>query len=298
MIVSVITPTYNRADLLKNAYNSLVNQTNHSLEWIIVDDGSVDNTQTVVKEFLESNKFPIIYIYKENGGKHTAVNVGVKEARGDYCMVLDSDDKLTNDAIDTIIKDFEKYHSESKICGLSYNKRIINADFNSKFMEETEVVSNHIEFRYNQKHPNDREEVYKTEILKKYPFPVIEGERFLSEAVVWNTIAYLYDTVYINKDIYIAEYLPGGLSSSSIISRVNNPKGCLLNYEIMMREPFKLFLRFKYSILYNTFCFFANINIKERLKKDNKPLLIVTLPFGFLVYMKWKKYQKTDGGKV
>ena len=112
----------------------------------------------------------------------------------------------------------------------------------------------------------------------------------MSEAVVWNKIAYNYDTVYINKDIYECEYLEGGLTSNSIKTRVNNPKGAIANYEIMMKKPFKFSLRVKYSILYNAFSKFANISFKDRLRNDNKFLIILTKLLGDFVYLKWKKY--------
>lgn len=290
MKVSVITPSYNRANLLKNAYMSLKKQVNKNFEWIIVDDGSKDNTKTEVENFIKENDIDIKYYFKENGGKHTAVNVGVQRANGELIIILDSDDTLMFDAIDTIIKDWAIYSNQNNICGMSYNKKVMNKKIEIKEIPGGKIISNHIEFRYNKNYLNDRAEVYRTDVMKKYPFIEIEGEKFLSEAVVWNKIAYDYDTVYIDKDIYECEYLDGGLTSNSIKTRVNNPKGAIANYEIMMKRPFKFSLRVKYSILYNTFSKFASIPFKDRLKKGNKLLIIVTKLAGDIVYMRWKKY--------
>ena len=90
--VSIITPSYNRANLLPKAYESLKKQTSKDFEWIVVDDGSKDNTDEVVQKFISENQIEIKFIKKENGGKHTAVNRGVKEACGELVLILDSDD--------------------------------------------------------------------------------------------------------------------------------------------------------------------------------------------------------------
>ena len=287
--ISIITPSYNRAHLLENAYNSLKKQTSNDFEWIVVDDGSKDNTEEVVNKFISEKEIDIVFVKKENGGKHTAVNAGVKKAKGKLILILDSDDVLTDDAIETIAADWKEYEQQEEIGGLSYNRKITNLEIKQKAFPSEKVISNHIEFRYNQGFLKDRVEVYRTDVMKKFPFPKFEGERFLSEAVVWNKIAYDYKTVYIDKDIYECEYLEGGLTSNSIKTRVNNPKGAMANYEIMMKKPFNAKLRFKYSILYNTFSKFAGVPFKERMK-ENKCLMVITKPLGDFVYYKWKKY--------
>lgn len=287
--VSIITPSYNRAHLLENAYNSLKKQTSNDFEWIVVDDGSKDNTEEVVNKFISEKEIDIVFLKKENGGKHTAVNAGVEKASGKLVLILDSDDLLMADAIKTILEDWNSYATNDEICGLSYNRKITNCEVKQKEFPVTPIISNHIEFRYNQGFLKDRVEVYRTDVMKKFPFPKFEGERFLSEAVVWNKIAYEYNTVYIDKDIYECEYLDGGLTSNSIKTRVNNPKGAMANYEIMMKQPFNTKLRIKYSILYNTFSKFAGVSFKERMK-ENKLLIVITKPLGDFVYYKWKKY--------
>lgn len=168
----------------------------------------------------------------------------------------------------------------------------MNKNIPNKLDLETEIISNHIEYRYNQEVLGDRAEVYRTNVMLKYPFPEIKGERFLSEAIVWNKIAYDYDTVYIGKDIYECEYLDGGLTSNSISTRVNNPKGAMLNYNLMMKKPFKMKLRIKYSILYNAFSNFAKVSFAERMKNENKIIIVLTKILGDVVYLKWKKYLK------
>lgn len=290
MIISVITPSYNREKLLINAYNSLLKQSNKSFEWIIVDDGSKDNTGILVTNLINDKKINIKYIKKENGGKHTALNKGIDEASGELIIILDSDDFLTDDAIETILDDWRLYENNEKICGISYQRKLINGP-KSKSLPQSPYISNHIECRYNQEFYADRAEVYRTDVMQRFKFPVFEKERFLSETIVWNKIAMEYDMVYIDKEIYVCEYQNDGLTANSQKTRVNNPIGAMENYRIMMKKPFKFKLRIKYSILYNTFSKFANIPFLKSLDKENKLLLILTRPIGDIVYMKYKKYK-------
>ncbi|MBQ8298808.1 MAG: glycosyltransferase family 2 protein [Clostridia bacterium] len=292
MKVSIITPSYNREKLLKNAYNSLIKQTNKAFEWIVVDDGSVDNTEKVVKELISENKIEIKYHKKPNGGKHTALNEGYDIATGELIVILDSDDILTEDAIETILTDWKEYENNSKICGLSYKRKLINGS-EDKPLPTSPYISNHIECRYNEGYLADRTEVYKTEIMRRFKFPVFENERFLSEGIVWNSIGKEYDTVYIDKYIYICEYQPDGLTSNNGNLNIKNPKGSAENFKIMTKKPFKFMLRAKYSIIYNAYCNFAKIPFKERMGKENFFLVTITKPAGDIVYNVWnKKFQK------
>ena len=91
-MLTILTPTYNRGYIINKAYESLIKQSNKDFEWLVVDDGSNDNTEEIVKKFIEEDKIKIRYLHKENGGKHTALNVGINNAHGDLILILDSDD--------------------------------------------------------------------------------------------------------------------------------------------------------------------------------------------------------------
>ena len=108
-MITILTPTYNREKTLKRAYESLLAQTNKDFEWIVVDDGSSDNTKSLIEGFINESKLDIRYIYKTNGGKHTALNVGTAEAKGELLLILDSDDYLSEDAIELSYAYWEKY---------------------------------------------------------------------------------------------------------------------------------------------------------------------------------------------
>ena len=181
MKVTICTPTFNRANCLEKLYLSLINQTNKDFEWIIVDDGSNDNTSSLVSEWLKNKKIDIRYFYKENGGKHTALNVGVEKSLGDYFIIVDSDDYLTNNAVEMIISKFSDLPSD--YAGVAFLKIFSNGSnvgttFNSDFVDCTSLRRN----KYNI--TGDKAEVFFTNVLKKYPFPEFLNEKFLTEAVV------------------------------------------------------------------------------------------------------------------
>ena len=293
-MITILTPTYNREKTLNKAYKSLLNQTNKNFEWIIIDDGSNDNTKDLINKFIKEKKINISYFYKENGGKHTAVNLGVKKAKGNYILILDSDDELTENAIDLVTKKWKKYENNDKIACLSFlkvfpDKKIIG---NNNF--DDEIISNHIDFRYNKNIPGDMCEVFKTDVLKKYPFPTFNNEKFLSEAIIWNKIALKYDTVYIYKPIYIADYLDNGLSKNFFKHVYNNPIGASENSNIFMLKGFNLSIRIKNAILYDGYCLTAHKNFSEIIKNSNNKLLSILLfPLG-IIYKYFLKTKAKD----
>ena len=119
-LATVFTPTYNRARLLKRLYESLKEQSDKDFEWIIVDDGSKDNTEEVVQGFIKEKSIPIKYLKKENEGKHIAINVGCDMAEGELFFIVDSDDYIPKEAIEEVKRDWKKYRNNTGIAGLVY----------------------------------------------------------------------------------------------------------------------------------------------------------------------------------
>lgn len=294
-MISILTPTYNRAYTLKRAYESLLKQTNKDFEWIIVDDGSVDNTKELVNEFISEGIISIKYFYKDNGGKHTALNYGIKKIKASYILILDSDDYLKDDCIEIVTNSWNKYEKDKKIGCLSFLKVFPNKEVIGKRYQDEEVISNHIDFRYNKSLLGDMCEVFRSSVLKKYPFPVYEGERFLSEAIVWNRIAFEYDTVYINKPIYVADYLDDGLSKNSLRMRYNSPNGASLNANMFLNSRFKFSIRIKNAILYDGFSLVAGKKFFDIIKNSNsKVLSFIFFPLGIVLFILLRlKFKKT-----
>ena len=212
MLLTICTPTYNRARMLSRVYASLCRQDNTNFEWLVVDDGSTDNTADIIK------KFEIGYIKKENGGKHTAVNEGVKAAKGDIFLILDSDDFLTDNAVTIIMEAFSNL-PHKKFAGCGFNKlfqdwSLVGKSFKGNYVDSTSLERQKYGIQ------GDKAEVFFTEILRKYPFPIFKKEKFLTEAIVWNRIANDgYQIRWINQGIYLCEYQPDGLSFTSTTDR-------------------------------------------------------------------------------
>lgn len=222
--ITVFTPTFNRAKLLSKLYNSLLNQTFKDFEWLIVDDGSTDNTKDVVEEFISENKIYIKYLYKENGGKHRAINKGIDNAEGKLFFIVDSDDYLTYDALETINKYEKKINSNdiAGVCGLrGKNEEIL---IGTTFVGSELDIYNYDRKKY--KISGDKAEAYYTQVLKKYKFPEYDGEKFINESLVWNKIAIDgYKLKYFNKIIYLCDYLDDGLTKNMDKILENNPIG-------------------------------------------------------------------------
>ena len=223
--VTVFTPTYNRAYILGDLYHSLQRQTCMDFEWLIVDDGSADDTEALVASWQgEENPFPIRYIYQENGGKCRAINRGLKEADGRLFFTVDSDDYLTDDAIEKVIRWDGELPKDGHFCGYVGNRGITptqtpNRLFPGGYLDGTALD------RYDQV-DGERAFVFYTEIHRKYLYPEFPGEKFLTEAVTWDLMAHDgYKMRFYNDIIWIWEYKDDGLTRAGYRVFLENPQG-------------------------------------------------------------------------
>lgn len=287
--LTILTTTYNRGSLLTNCYESLCHQTCQNFEWLIVDDGSTDNTKTVVEKLkAEEPAFSIQYVKKENGGKHTALNYSHPYIRGKYLLMLDDDDILTPDAVETALDDWKVYENNLKIGCISYQRELLDTKAPLVDWPGTEpIISNTIDFRINANRGGDCAEVIRTEMFKKYPAPIFEGENFLAEDFLWINSAYMYDTVYIRKIIYLCEYRTDGLTKTKSTNRLKNPMGGMYTCNLYFDHRFSLWIQIKKAILYDCYAL-ATINPVKNLKRAKgfiKCLLV--LPAAWLIYRSW-----------
>lgn len=286
--LSIITPTYNRARLIRRCFESLLRQSCKDFEWIIVDDGSTDNTQDVISEFC-TDAFHITKIAQENGGKHTALNAAHPYVHGKYVLILDSDDYLTDTAVEEVLKAWERYEKEDYIGiltflrGKAYGNPICT-------VEDYGTPVDILRYRRQSHYGSDCCEVVRTKLFLQYPFPVYEGERFVSECALWNRIGLRYKCVYINSIVYICEYLDGGLTKSGRCMRIKNPRGGMYTSNLRTNKKNFVGQRIKYGILYTCYGFFANYGVGKQIKEaDCHVLTGMCCPIGFLLYLRWKK---------
>lgn len=230
MMLSIITPIYNRASLLPRICDCLCSQSSKDFEWIIVDDGSTDNVRAVVEK-MQPEGFTVRLFQKVNGGKHTAVNMGIKEAKGELTLILDSDDELPEDAVATVLDKYKTIKDNANfagVCGYMAHRdgRIIGLPL-------VEADSSEIELRYRYHVNGDMCEVFKTDVLREFPFPELKGERFCPESLVLNRIALKYRLHVFPKVIYLRDYIDGGLTDNIVRIRMQSPIASMMTYAEM-----------------------------------------------------------------
>lgn len=239
---TVFTPTYNRGYILPQLYQSLQNQSDYDFEWMIVDDGSSDHTEDLVKGWMkEDNPFSVSYIKKENGGKPRAINLGLEKACGEYFFIVDSDDYLTPDAISKMHQWCQEICSIPNLIGVgaargypdgSYIKGVAPAIHSNGYIDAANLERKY----YNL--DADMCEAYKTELFRNFPMAEWPGEKFAPEQIAMNSMSLAGYKVRWHADIiYICEYLPDGLTQGSGLLEKRNPMGYAMMYNHMLLYP-------------------------------------------------------------
>lgn len=237
--ITVFTPTYNRAYIINQLYESLQRQDFLDFEWLVVDDGSVDKTEELFTTWInKENKFPIRYYKKSNGGKCRAINYALDLAKGRLFFVVDSDDYLTDDALKKIIAWENSLPKNEKFCGVAGNLGI-SPDSTPNTLFEAGYYDGTLLDRY-RNIDGERALVFYTELHRKYRYPEYPGEKFMTEAVIYNRMANDgYKMRFFNDIIWIYEYRDDGLTKAGNSLFVNNPRG----YGLWLKEK-ALFMKF------------------------------------------------------
>ena len=249
--ITILTPAYNRASLLPRLFDSLLRQTNKDFEWIVVDDGSTDDTREVVAHLKEKcgGAFPMGYVYKANGGKHMAINIGAERARGELLFIADSDDLLTDDALETVANSWHDISDDKSFAGIAgLDIAMDTREVIGSGLPQEHIDCNAIDIRYRHHVTGDMKEVFRTEVLREFPFPEFAGERFCPEQLVWFRMARRYRLRYINKPIYIADYQPDGITAGITRARMRNPSASMLTYAELTECPVPFLVKVKAAI--------------------------------------------------
>ena len=263
MILTVLTPSYNRAYILKKLYTSLQEQTNKSFVWMVIDDGSTDDTAALIQALSETADFSVQYVYKENGGKHTALNKGIEMIKTELTIIVDSDDCLMPDAVETIINFHQQFKGQSGLCGYSFMRIYPDGKSIGKSIKHEGQICSYIDQRINSNDMySDKAEVFYTSVLREFPFPVFEDERFLSEDVVWLPMGRKYKTVYSGKGIYICDYLGDGLTKNRRRHNIKSPRGCMYRASLYLEDDICLKYRLRAGLQYWIYGWFAEERTK------------------------------------
>lgn len=250
MLITICTPTFNRSSYLHRIHRCLEEQTFRDFEWIIVDDGSTDETSMVFEEIRDICTYELKYLRKDNGGKHTAINLGVKVARGELFLILDSDDSLSVNSLKVILEYYNKCKDRDDcagVCGImsNHNGKIIGSGFPHDILYE-----NSLSLRYYYRVSGDLLEIFKTSVMKEFPFPEIHGEKFCPEVLVWNRMASKYKLYCFNEVVYFRDYLVGGLTDKIITIRMKSPIASMMTYQEMTLYDIPLLQKMKAATNY------------------------------------------------
>lgn len=288
---SVFTPTFNRAHTLPRVYKSLCEQTYVNFEWLIVDDGSTDNTKAVVEDWIRLKKIRIRYLQQKNLGKHAAFNLGVKNASGDLFLPLDSDDTCVPTALESFHQYWNSIPSEiissfSGITALCRNDKgnIVGGALPTDILDGCFYkVINKL------KHRGEMWGFHKTSVLLEFPFPIFAGEKFVPEGLVWNRIAQKYNTRFINEALRTYYTSNDSLSGKMDLIRIQSPEATLLFYKEVMDlnisfiESIKAGINFwKYLILTKRF------KLSSLRQSSHTVILLVSLIPGVLSSIVYK----------
>lgn len=289
--LTIITPAYNRAELLPRLYESLLRQTNSDFDWLVVDDGSTDGTSELIQGYREEKKIPISYERQQNAGKHTALNRGIAGVGSDLTFIVDSDDYLPENAVETILSYHEKYKNTPKLCGYSFLRCHGDGRVNTAYFPEDEKIDTYLHVRINGNIGGDKAEVFFTDILKQYPFPIFAGEKYMPEDVVWIQMSGPWRMVHINKNVYICDYLEGGLTNTGRRMKIHSPKGMTLRSRLYLENPETCFkVKVKMMALYIIYGHFAGYRGRQLLSQISDKLLYMLcyLP-SVVLYKDWKR---------
>ena len=285
--LSIFTATYNRAYILPKLYDSLCQQSCHDFEWILIDDGSNDETIPMIQQWLKKeNSFKINFIQAKHGGKIRALNKAISVAQSEYFLIVDSDDSLKEDAVEWIYSAIPFVNEITSFAGFSGIRCRNNDDYirQPDFNGAPYIDCSNID-RLKYKLDADMAEVYKTSILKKYPFPECEGEIYIPENVVWDQIALDgYQLRWFDKKIYICEYLDDGITKGWNKLREKNPIGFAMSANTYLKYAKGVYHKLQLigEILY---CCFLKGSFSYLKKTVYPKTSYILIPMGYFYYL-------------
>lgn len=288
-ILTIFTPAYNRAYSLHLCYESLLRQSCKNFKWLIIDDGSTDNTRNLVESWKKNdNGFEIQYEYKENGGMHTAHNVAYENIDTELNMCIDSDDYVADDAVKKIIN-FWKVYGDDKFAGIigldaTFDNKIIGNKF------PNDLKSTTLSGYYNKGGKGDKKLVYRTSVIKKYPpYPVFKGEKYVGLNYKYLLCDLDYELLVMNEVLCNVEYQLDGSSNNMFKQYLNNPQGFAFLRKFYMKYDKGIMNKFKTCVHYVSSSIIAK-NKRFIMESPRKAMTIAAIPMGIVltVYIKYK----------
>lgn len=281
--LTVFTPTYNRAHLLPRVYESLKNQTSNNFIWMVIDDGSTDATEELVRQWQREATFEIQYLYKSNEGMHSAHNVAYANITTPFNVCIDSDDYMPPDAVEVICLAAGKIVHDDEFCGLiGLDADCNNLVIGTKIPEELQKVKLNELYQLHRV-KGDKKLVYKTEYIKQVPpYPVFAGEKFVPLDYKYLLLDQNYYLKPLNEMLVVVEYQEDGSTRNMLKQYRRHPKGFAfsrisrINYGITWKEKAKNAVHLVSSSL------FVN-DISLWFKTNHTALVLIAVPAGIVL---------------
>lgn len=286
-LITVFTPTYNRKDCIHRCYESLQRQTSYNFEWLIIDDGSTDHTEEMIRRWqAEERRFSIRYCYKENGGLHTGYNKGIELARTELFVCIDSDDWMPDDAIEKIERIWREISDKGYVGIMGIDRyedgRCVGDEFPGGVCEM---------FLYEKltkyKIPGDKKMIHRTDLLKKVaPMSTFPGEKFFNPSYMMYQLDQFGKLFAINECLCIVDYQPDGMSRNFYKQLRNSPRSFAETRKLYLNFPgISAAFKLRHSIHYVSNCFMAK-RLWQGLKESVYPFyfMLALLP-GFALYL-------------
>lgn len=283
-LLTVFTPTYNRAYCLEKCYQSLLRQSSRNFIWMIIDDGSTDDTKQLVEKWVEEDLIEIKYVWQKNQGMHGAHNTAYKLIKTELNVCIDSDDYMSDDAVEKIT-DFWRRNGSNSVSGLIG----LDADLNDNIIgtKMPENLKKSTLFNLYNKYgvTGDKKLIYRTELTRSFPYPLFDNEKYVGLAYKYYLLDTKFEMLLMNEVICYVEYLPDGSSKNMYKQYVNNPKGFAFYRKELMKLPFvgKKF-KFKQAIHYVSSSFLQK-NRAFIVESPERYLTVLAIPFGLILYL-------------
>lgn len=277
---TVFTPTYNRAHTLPRVYECLCAQTFNNFEWLIVDDGSTDNTFEIIKNWINLQKIEVRYLRQDNAGKHVAFNRGVESAKGELFVPLDSDDTCIPQALERF---YERWHAipdsiRSTFSGITCLCRDENGNIVGGPLPNDIIDGRFYDVLSKLNRTGEMWGFHRTTVLREYPFPIFPGEKFVPEGLVWNRIAGKYNMRFINEPLRHYYASNDSLSQKMVRIRAESPIATITYYNELLDLHLAPRVRFKVAINIWRFSVLAK-QIRPSIASARKSPIILMVAF-------------------
>lgn len=281
--ITVFTPTFNRAYLLPRLYESLCRQSSQDFIWLVIDDGSTDNTKELIETWKLEDKIEIQYHYKENGGMHTGHNAAYRLIKTELNVCIDSDDYMPDDAIEKIMKEWDNIADKSNIAGIIGLDADKNGEIIGTKIPENLTKGSLMDLYNKHQVKGDKKLVLRTDIVREYPeYPEYEGERLVPLGILYMMMGKDYDFVYKNEVYCIVEYQEEGSSHTIFKQYKQSPRGFAYARKIHIKYADNIKNKVKGYLHLISSALFAK-DIQLAFKEVNPFMSLILLPFGLLI---------------